>query len=346
MRWRFSLVHVRVKKLVEEHMNEATILTQAALALIAGLVVAGLVALLNKRRLYVVIPRLFPHQELSSEGQLVEATVLNRGLYMEEDVRIELSPSCTYELIASTGGDITLGGRRITISRLPGNREETVVFLAEGSSFTKEDVANVSSRKAKGTTVDSLDVIPPATKQLGVLAAFTAGLFAFLFFGLPWAETAVKTRKLFQGDRDYRAYVQAEGWQTDEEFFSSGMARYYKDEAFPIRIEPATRTGSDAISITIVVENRTEDPFEASGEVHSPAGTGELGYWDTRFLDLFVMPGKSMPRTMSAYLPESDEVQEVFLEIRLEYQDSYITLERCLKFEQEQESDAANSGVN
>lgn len=62
--------------------------------------------LFRMRQLYVVVPKLFRHSQISNEGSLCELLVYNKGNQVEEDIQVSLDPELKGELLASSSSDI------------------------------------------------------------------------------------------------------------------------------------------------------------------------------------------------------------------------------------------------
>src|SRR6266850_7316761 len=107
---------------------------------IAALTVAAFVGFIRKPRLVLVAPRPFLYSLLTDKGQMVELTILNRGLRVEEDIRLDISPACKTELVAASAKDLTLVANSLKLARLPSGGEVKAALLVEGKDLTKAEV--------------------------------------------------------------------------------------------------------------------------------------------------------------------------------------------------------------
>ena len=121
--------------------------------IVAALLASAIIGLVKKRRLFLVVPKLFSFSQLSDKGKIIELTIINRGFKTEEKIEIQLNPTCTYELVASTDGSTVLHKNKISVERLSGEDEITAIVLTEGKEFTREDIISVSSKETKGKLV-------------------------------------------------------------------------------------------------------------------------------------------------------------------------------------------------
>lgn len=282
----------------------------------AALIVAGILALINMRRLYVLAPKLLSYSQLTDKGQIVELTLFNRSLKMEEMIEINLSPSCKYQLVASTFGETTLADNKIAIRRLAPEDELTVVFLAEEKAFSKEDIVSVTSKDTKGRVIDKLEDVLPSTKKT-MIGAFVVALFMTLMFAIPtigirlFQEESLAPRSSGPDSKSpsTRQHVnkaiqefKAAGWNVDVDYFRSGLADHYDAMQLPVRIGRPRRDGRIVV-VDIDVINKSDRLFKVSGRLLSPVEPPEDIYIQNWFHDLLIFPKDTKTKSLRAYLP-------------------------------------------
>lgn len=148
---------------------------------VSGVVVVFLAWLAKRvflsRRLFLIQPKLFDYSDFvdSRGAKTVELTIFNGGSRVEEDVRIQLSPSFTYTVIASDKSGLSVDSAGVlAVDRLAPKQDFTVVMTAEGGEFRKEHVIGISSKETVGKIKDKL--------QDAQLSPEQSALIFFVFF--------------------------------------------------------------------------------------------------------------------------------------------------------------------
>lgn len=222
------------------------------------LVVALIVYIFKIRQLYLLVPKMFGHENaLSSKGKIVEIRVWNRGKAMEEDVHVEMPPQLSYTLLASDQAGMKLDSNRLTLARLSPLSEASAVLLAEGE-FTAEGFApSLTSKAAKGTVLKRIEDLPGNFGHIAVSVALVFGLMIGIF---SLGTGAIKAWEDFQARR-WTAQTK-DGWKLGN-FAASNFSESYNGSDFPVAIKSITRKG-DKISVTFTLANKATNDVEFS----------------------------------------------------------------------------------
>jgi|GEM_PF-3746041 len=291
-------------------------------SIIAGLTVAAILAYLNRRQLFVIVPRMFSYSEVSS-GQIIELTILNRGRKTEEDVEVQLSPKLTYTMIATTLPSLELTEQGfIKLRRLAKGEDVSIVLSVEGGDFSQESVLSVTSKETKGEVKNRIE------ESQEVPAAAAAGAMAFIFLIMPlagyffgnvfvkeiWPEIHPKT----QVEREAVKKLEKAGWE-DVDGYLKAMDLDGEDLKWPIDISFPSRSG-DLLKFKVKIRNRLKnraDYHVSLSGVHDP---GEFfakhGRWPNSIETGILVPsGSSATRTLEAYVPYSSTEKLVIFDI-------------------------------
>lgn len=279
-------------------------------SVIAGLTVAAVLAYFRRRRLYVVVPKLFSFSELSA-GQTIELTILNRGARTEEAIEVHLTPNLSYTILASTLPSITIDNSGIVrIARLPKGEEVSVILTVEKGLFTQESVLSISSKEAKGEVKKKIE---ESQEQSPAATAFA---LAFIFIVMP--TIGYLAGNLFEdevlpniypevaSDSARRAALEAEGWEGVERYLHV-LQDASNDESWPVTVGFPEREGS-LLRFTVSLSNPLQDRIEARVSVSTQFDPHEYIVENRRFPNsiesgILILPGQSTTRTLEAVIP-------------------------------------------
>ena len=124
-------------------------LTTIFTSVIGALCVAGLLAAVKSRWLYVIAPKLYLNTPIS-DGQIISINIFNAGLTSEEDVAVTFRQACKFELIGTSKSTLSVNGKTLSIPKLSRLESITVVLLIEGKAFDPADIESVESKSTNG----------------------------------------------------------------------------------------------------------------------------------------------------------------------------------------------------
>ena len=186
--------------------------------------------LFRMRQLYVVVPKLFRHAQISKEGSLCELLVYNKGNQAEESVQVSLDPELRGELLASSSNDIRLDGSTLKIERLHKGTEASVVLLIENGLLDATKIISASSKGAKGRVLKKVSELPPNFAKAFLLLLAYLAFFPALYYG-------GKVYQQLKSD-----YVESQlaacyklGWRDLGRYYDSDLRQSYSNQEFPIR---------------------------------------------------------------------------------------------------------------
>lgn len=306
-----------------------------------GLVVAGIRAFMNRRRLYVIVPRMFSYSELSTSGQVVEITVTNKGTRTENDIEVKLAPNLTYEVVASTlpGLKIEPTGL-LRIGRLAKSEDVSIVLTVEGGDFDRESVLSVNSQDTKGEITKQIadsQETTPLQAWLILLAIFVVLPGMGYFYGTIFVEEVWPELRLFSGDAaKKRQELVAEGWEEIDDFMGSEEYEPYIGD-WPVQVKFPKRKG-DLLIFEISFENKLSERVEFTASLSSAFDDAEYrrryGRWpNTREAGILLLPGQSTTRSIEAYLPFAADTKVVVFEFIMEPPDEFYRFKYFWHFE-------------
>ncbi|GAB3531794.1 hypothetical protein [Photobacterium alginatilyticum] len=227
-------------------------------SVIAALIVAGIMAYINRRALFVIVPRSFSYSDLSA-GQIVELTIINKGNKSEENVEVQLQSKLRYTLIASTLPSLDLSQDcMISLHRLPKGEDVSVILSVEEGEFSQDCVLSVSSKETKGKVKNNIEE-SQQTSSLEVaffLVLIFVGMPVFGYFGgnlfvqdiLPRLSSSTKA------EVETVARLENQGWEKINKFVKAVGSDMNASE-WPITISFPKRNG-DLLSFTVNIKNR------------------------------------------------------------------------------------------
>ena len=298
-------------------------LAQIVGGILAGLLVAGMVAFFRMRRLYLFIPRLFSYSNLSDQGAMIELNLVNKGFMSEEQIQVALKPTRQYRLVASTVDSVVLDTGIIKVPRLGSGQEVSIIFLVDGGEFTADEIVSATSREAKA------QILKNHPSQASAAQNLIWSLFVLLFVVAPsvWIGSVITDYdgrniytiledQLSPGLDAKRDFLKKANWENFDKFFSSGMYRYYTDQTFPVEGVTVSRNG-DTADIQVRLHNATPKRLEFSVRAFSSHNDdrGRLvdSYWNG-----VLFPNEKKDVKIQAYVPTEQKKQAVVLKITLQ----------------------------
>ena len=73
---------------------------------LGSLSVAAIIALIKSRWLYIIVPKMYLNTSIS-DGQIVTVEIFNAGLLAEENVTLNMRPTCKFDILATSKSTIT-----------------------------------------------------------------------------------------------------------------------------------------------------------------------------------------------------------------------------------------------
>lgn len=274
---------------------------QLTIGLFTLLIGTAIIYLFRIRQLYLVIPQLFSHSAISTNGKVAELKIINHGKRTEEDIKVALDPSLQYEVISATTSDIKIEDSILSISRLSPMDTISIIVLIEGGDFGKEKISSISSKDIKGKIIENIDSVIPNIGNTILTTLSYIAIVPLVFFGLSAYDNWDTERQI-----DQLSYISEQGWEGLEKYAESDFRSAYSDAEFPIYQESITRKG-DVVSASFIFINK------AATEVKLTALTnGEYTKKDPNPLDgrnifsLKILPASKEKFTIKQYLPKED----------------------------------------
>ncbi|MES2048976.1 MAG: hypothetical protein V4447_11290 [Pseudomonadota bacterium] len=281
---------------------------------LAALCVAGILAILKSRWLYVIAPKLYLNTPIS-DGQIVSLTIFNAGLIAEEDVAISIRPGCKFELIATSKSTLTVTGKTLSIPKLSRLETITVLLLIEGKTFDPSDIDSIESKATKGKVVESKEKASAAWQPFVILPIMLLFLVVpFVFGTVMGAEMKMSVIRyasdkleLFGNSKQLAGYK-----NTLREINGDGVLKdAIKESRLLMEAQEVIRR-DDILTVTLKIINKTKIPLMSEGYLKSSAGDkGSLDFWDSRAESFAIAPNETKLVKMKVFLPESLSVKIV-----------------------------------
>lgn len=184
--------------------------------------------------------------------------------------------------------------------------------MVDGGTFSPSSILSVTSRETKGRTIESLEKAPLSPgSTIGVISlllglvgvGFLGGFFFRDAVSMSQETKALRARLDISEEEAARiAALEDEGWRGLESFFKTELAQAYPD-SLPIEVGDITRDGN-VVTVTVLLENPTEDLLRVSGRLISPAGEStEVFPFDRWVPNHFVMPNSIDEFRLNVFLP-------------------------------------------
>lgn len=296
--------------------------------IVVGLSVAGIRAYFNKRRLYLIVPKMFSYSELSSNGQVIELTIINKGKRSEEDVQVKLSPSFKYDVIASTLPGLKIDSNSlIKIDRLSQSEEVSVVVNVDNGEFNNDNILSISSKETKGEIKKKIEESESQSAGeliavvffIFILMPLIGYLFGNIFVDEIWPSISPETKQ----ERIDADKLKLGGWENIENFV--GTEHYYSyNGKWPIEVEFPKREGG-LLSFKINFSNMLDERIEFTASASTPYNSLESkirSEWTPNNYEsgILLLPGTKTSRTIEVYLPFNADPKLVVFEFHMEAQ--------------------------
>lgn len=275
---------------------------------IGALTIAGILAAIKSRWLYVVAPKLYLNTPIS-DGQIISIDIRNAGLTAEEDVAVTFRQACKFELIGTSKSSLQVSGKTISVSKLSRLESITVVLLIEGKAFDSIDIESVESKSVKGRVVESKEKAT-AIWQSFVAFPIVAMLLIIPFIFGTYVGAEAKTNaigyiseklELFGDQKQLAGYKTSFRSTASDDVFKGVL----EDRRIIIEITEIVRRG-DLLTVNTRITNNMDEPLLIEGSLETSAGTdGPLDFMDMRFKQFGLGPGEYRMVVQRVYLPES-----------------------------------------
>jgi len=308
------------------------------ISIVAILIATALVNYAAQRRLYVVVPRLFPHSRLSDEGHAAELTIINRGPFNEEDVTIEINSKINFEIIASTSPSVIVKKSIISIARIPKGDEVSFVFNVEGGDFSYKSIGSISSKNCRGKVVEKLENVPVS------FGNFVSAIVIIMFLCVTMAFIGYMVRdtnvfSIFDNEQksddhsisadssslnseklNYAETLSSIGWENFDRYLSSAYFLEIERPHFPVEITSVRRQGS-VVLVDISLDNQGSDIMYVDASVRSPVD-GRLPQSisaRSSYYGIMVVDQSTSERQLAAFLPEDHRDQILVVHVNITY---------------------------
>lgn len=319
-------------------------LIPALLSILGILVTAAIIAYSRKRRLYLVVPKIYSHTELSDQGQAFQLGIYNHGPVTEECIRIQLAKDRTYTLAASTDSSVELSGNEINISRLNNNDEMSLILFVGGGEFTDKSILKIASKDVKGVIIDSVEKVPMSFPTIvkGTLAALVIALICMggpAFFGYQIGKLNGKTEilkerlaEMNKEEPELPTELVALQWESMAKFFSSDYYKEANDKSFPVKIL-YYRNEKNAAVVKLEFANNASKRVNFNVKLISPHGIDGPGvkFGDHYEHDILLFPGEHKTLTLKVVQPKDAKNKTIIVNVAMYYrQDAVHNLEKEL----------------
>lgn len=283
-------------------------LTTILTTVLGALFVAGVLAAVKSRWLYVIAPKLYLNTPIS-DGQIISINIFNAGLTAEEDVAVTFRQACKFELIGTSKSTLVVNGKTLSIPKLSKLESITVVLLIEGKAFDPIDIESVESKSTKGKVVESKEKATAIWQHVIVIPVLLLFLAVpFIFGTVVGAEMKISAFGYISEKLEiFGQSKQLAGFKTSlrEIHADNKFEGAIKDSKISVETIEVVRRG-DVITITTKLSNNTKEPLMVEGYLKSSAGDrGPLDFWDERVESFALAPGDKKTVRQKAFLPES-----------------------------------------
>lgn len=287
-------------------------LTTVITSVIGTLCVAGIIAAIKSRWLYVIAPKLYLNTPIS-EGQIISFNIFNAGLLAEEDVAITFRQACKFELIGTSKSTLVVSGKTLSIPKLSRLESITVILLIEGKAFDPIDIESIESKLTAGKIVESKEKAMAFWQHIVAIPIIILCLAVpFVFGTFVGAEMKVSTfGYISEKFESLGQSKQLAGFKTllREDRADKTFENAIKNSKLAIEPVEVVRRG-EILTITTKLSNNTNEPLFIEGSLDSSAGDrGSLDFWDGRVERFALAPNESKSVRQKAFLPESLSVK-------------------------------------
>lgn len=310
-------------------------LTTIVTSVLGAITVTAIIAIARSRWLYLVVPKLYFDTPLS-KGNVVTFTLTNGGFRSEEDVRIVLKKTCSYELLASSKSTTTYSANTVSVPRIGKFESVTALLLVEGKVFEHSDIESVESKETIGKVVEKKEHVNSLRDHaiiwpvliLILSVPFVGGTFVGKSFGMSAWDYVEFIASRFGESKQLAGYRSDIGQITG----FGELAKSVKAGEVSHSVVEVLRQG-DTLRITVRIVNKSERHVRVDVVGKSSARSkGPLDYSDERIDDLFVARGDQGTGVLRAYLPESERTQMVELQVKIYSGSDYASYTQTLVF--------------
>ncbi len=281
-------------------------LTTIITTVLGALCVAGLLAVVKSRWLYVIAPKLYLNTPIS-DGQIISINIFNAGLTAEEDVAVTFRQACKFELIGTSKSTLAVNGKTLSIPKLSKRESITIVLLIEGKAFDPIDIESVESKSTKGRVVESKE------KATAIWQHFVAFPLLLLFLAAPFSFGTVVGADMKVSAFSYISEnLEIFGQSKQLAGFKTSLREIHADKKFDgaikdskilVETSEVVRRG-DVLTLTTLLSNNTKAPLMVEGYLKSSAGDkGSLDFWDERVESFALAPGDKKAVKQKAFMP-------------------------------------------
>jgi hypothetical protein len=296
------------------------------LAIVGGLIIAGLLGWVRRSRLVVLVPNMFSYSQITMKGgQLVEITVFNRGFKTEELIDVTLNPKMTYEMLGSNNQDVSVEQNRLKIVRIAPSDEVTALLIVENGDFKPDDIIQTTSKESKGFRVAQLADVTPTGPQRAFLLGVFVGLPALMYAGYlgldlafnkpPKAVAAVAVKEVKQP-------LKAGNWHIPDFYESKTSDLFNSTMSGKITVTVGTPTSKgDITTIPFKLTNTGTETVQAMIEVNSNATGNRIPAYELSKRDIYVRAGGTEERSLRVVIPAklaSKADRTVYMEVFLQ----------------------------
>ncbi len=207
------------------------ILEEITVGTVIVLVSSMIAWLYHIRQLYASAPVLFQNAADDSQYPVYQLVVSNRGNQVEDNVRVELDPSITATIAASSIADVALADHVIHIGRIHKKQEVNLLLQIRSGIFDSSKILSVSSSETAGKICKTPDHIPFNYGVSALIISLLIGLFPVLYYTgqiIDYVADKLDERNL--------TGVSNLGWSNLDAYQESELRKSYSDSEFPVRL--------------------------------------------------------------------------------------------------------------
>lgn len=231
------------------------------LGVLTFVITSTLAYLFRMRQLYVVVPKLYRHSNLSKDGSICEVVVYNKGNQVEEDIVLNIDTNLKCELIASAAGDVTIEDGKLVVKRLHKSKNSSAILMVDNGIISNESIVSISSKATVGRVVKDIDSLPVNYASFFVLIILTCAIL----FGMFNIDKVMKTYDEYSKGRIVKefSYLGEKGWSNLFKYSESEIRKSYSNSEFPIYFKNQKKVGKDNYYV-FEIFNKTALPIEVS----------------------------------------------------------------------------------
>lgn len=274
------------------------------------IVTSILTYLFKMRQLYAVSPKLFRVTPVSQDGSLCEVIIFNKGNQTEEEVRIDIDPELSLELLASNSSDLILEKSTLSINRLHKGNEVSALLLVENGILDHTKLVKLTSKNVTGKVLKKLEEVPPNYAKLFLGIVLFLSIFPTMHYGF----------KGYEAYQNYKATTELKqlydlGWTGLSSYYNSDLSKSYSKQEFPLHFSGIDKQGS---KLLFKAYNKTAIPLEVviDGKFRKKD--------DYRYFKSFTIPPMSKEKISILSPKKSNEKRKFEYEFSFTFGDEYI----------------------